>query len=212
MACISKYGEEGAALLRWDAVAGSSATRMARVPGGGEAPGRCLSLARWALRGSWGPLSTQASGFRQCPRSLSACCPATVDMLPAKPRPPGPKARPGRGIPGVLWPRAGHRPQQACQRYPLMNRHFVRAASCRPRCGWWRRGIGGAEVKAAPRPPRVDAQALQEQDCVVSPQRDSQHALDMDEHTSVTGPQSSEDAAVIDGLPGLLGHMCAEQM
>ena len=103
MACISKYGEEGAALLRWDAVAGSSATRMARVPGGGEAPGRCLSLARWALRGSWGPLSTQASGFRQCPRSLSACCPATVDMLPAKPRPLGPKARPGRGIPGVLW-------------------------------------------------------------------------------------------------------------
>lgn len=47
---------------------------------------------------------------------------------------------------------------------------------------------------------------------MVSPQRDSQHTLDADEHMSVMGLQSSEDAAVIDGLPGLLGHVCAEQM
>ena len=58
----------------------------------------------------------------------------------------------------------------------------------------------------------MDAQALQEQECVVSPQRDSQHTLDADEHMSVMGLQRSEDAAVIDGLPGLLGHVCTEQM
>ena len=141
MARISKYREEGAALLRWDAVAGSglesSRTRMARVPGGGEAPGRRLSPARWALRGSWGPLSTQASGFRQCPRSLSACCLATADMLPAKPRPPGPKACPGRGIPGVLWPWAGHRPREACQRYCSSLDEPTFRESCLPPAQVW---------------------------------------------------------------------------
>lgn len=47
---------------------------------------------------------------------------------------------------------------------------------------------------------------------MVSPQRDSQRALDVDKHTSVTGPKGSEDAAVTDGLLGLLGHVCAERM
>lgn len=70
--------------------------------------------------------------------------------------------------------------------------------------------MGGAELKTAPRPPRVDTQALQEQERVVSLQRDSQHALDVDKHTSMTGPKRSEDVAVTDGLPGLLGHVCAE--